>query len=73
MPGYICKDCGYKSRDKYGINRHFNRKYPCKSVIVASTDNMDIIQENTDNNDDETITKEENMLWAMIFQSFNLL
>lgn len=73
MPEFICKKCGYNARDKYSINRHVNRKYPCKSNIVVSKDNMDIIQENTDNNDDETITKEENMLWAMIFQSFNLL
>jgi hypothetical protein len=36
MPEAICKDCGYKGRDKYSLERHLNRVYPCKSIIVGS-------------------------------------
>ena len=36
MPKAICKDCGYKARDKHALERHLNRVYPCKSIIVGS-------------------------------------
>ena len=29
---YICEYCGYASRDKYNMNIHINRKFPCNYV-----------------------------------------
>tara|TARA_B100000902_G_scaffold395897_1_gene455492 strand:- start:1743 stop:2456 length:714 start_codon:yes stop_codon:yes gene_type:complete len=55
MPKAICKDCGYKARDKHALERHLNRVYPCKSIIVGSKVNEITEEEITE----EEITEEE--------------
>jgi C4-type Zn-finger protein len=60
MPFWICKDCDYKARDKYGMERHMNRKYPCNIVGVASKEKLEVkkINKITEEDLQETPAKE---------------
>ena len=42
MPEWICAECKYEARDKYSMERHLNRKYPCNSVGIASKEKLEI-------------------------------
>ena len=42
MPICIYKDCGYEARDKYALERHLNRVYPCKIVIIGSKEKIEV-------------------------------
>jgi len=42
MPQWICTDCGYEGRDKYNMEKHMKRKYPCKSICIASKEKLEI-------------------------------
>jgi hypothetical protein len=42
MPKFICKNCGYTGRDKWVMEKHLNRKYPCSSVIIVEKENLTV-------------------------------
>ena len=42
MPHWVCADCGYEAKDKYTMERHHNRKYPCNSVGIATKGTMEV-------------------------------
>ena len=42
MPEWICEECGYEARDKYAMERHMKRKYPCNSVGIASKEKLEV-------------------------------
>lgn len=60
MPEWVCKDCDYVARDKFAMERHLNRKYPCKSVCVASKGKLEVkkVDEITEDDLKETPTIE---------------
>jgi hypothetical protein len=60
MPEWFCKDCGYEARDKYAMERHMNRKYPCNSVGVASKEKLEVkkVEKITEDDLKETPVKE---------------
>ena len=60
MPEWFCKDCGYEARDKYAMERHMKRKYPCNSVGIASKEKIEVIKVGKITEDDlkETPLKE---------------
>jgi hypothetical protein len=62
MPEWICKDCGYEARDKYSMERHLNRKYPCNSIGIASKQKLVVKKINHVKEDDlkETPVKQMN-------------
>lgn len=57
MPIWICKDCDYQCRDKYTMERHANRKYPCNSVNIISRQKLKVIKQ--DDVKEEDITPEK--------------
>ena len=52
MPDFICKDCKNTYRDKWDLERHLNRKYPCNSVVIGSKEKVEVRKINS-------ITEEE--------------
>ena len=44
MPEWICEECGHEARDKYAMERHMKRKYPCNSVGIASKEKLEVIK-----------------------------
>lgn len=36
MPEFVCKDCEYVARDKWSLERHLNRKFPCNVICIGS-------------------------------------
>lgn len=59
MPLWICKHCNYQCRDKHTMERHLNRKYPCKSTNVATRENLLVIKQ--DDVQEEDITQPEKL------------
>lgn len=36
MPEFVCQDCEYVARDKWSLERHLARKYPCNIICIGS-------------------------------------
>lgn len=57
MPEVICAECGYEARDKFSMERHLNRKFPCNSIIIASKGKIKV--EKIKDLDEEELMKEK--------------
>ena len=62
MPEWICEECGYEARDKYAMERHMKRKYPCNSIGIASKEKLEVIKINDVNGEDLLKEKEPKKL-----------
>ena len=62
MPEWICEECGYEARDKYAMERHLKRKYPCNSIGVASKEKLEVIKINDVKEEDLLKEKELNKI-----------
>ena len=39
MTNYICMRCGYKTKSKYTLKRHLNRKFICSPILSNTSIN----------------------------------